>query len=279
MKSTKSRRRPTKKKNQNNVIPMLFFVIIVAVVANIMVNNYIDKITAVEDDTVLTDTVPTSSPTATTEPTVEPTEEPTPEPTEDPVVTLSEDEQWKLILVNDSNFLDEDFCPDEIVTIDGYNIDARIEDELQQMLDDAEADGVTIILTSAFRSYTTQATLFTNRITRMMNAGMTYEEALADTELVIQEAGSSEHQTGLAVDVYTNDSSAILNEAFGDTEAYEWLMANSYKYGFVERYPVDKVDITHITWESWHFRYVGVEVATYMVENDLCLEEYIDLIS
>ena len=98
---------------------------------------------------------------------------------------------------------------------------------------------------------------------------MTREDAYENARLTIQEPGHSEHHTGLAVDF--NDVSSD----FRNTEAYAWLQKNAAKYGFVERYPEDKVDITGIDYESWHYRYVGREHAEAMQSLNMCLEEYV----
>ena len=98
-------------------------------------------------------------------------------------------------------------------------------------------------------------------------------EAYQLTSRAITVPGSSEHQIGLAFDI-TQSGYLSLNEAFADTKGGEWLYDNSYRYGFVLRYPQDKEYITGIEFEPWHYRYVGVEAATYMTLNDICLEEF-----
>ena len=99
---------------------------------------------------------------------------------------------------------------------------------------------------------------------------MTYEEAFAMTSTYSQIAGSSEHQTGLTMDVnYTEQS-------FGSTAEGKWLEKNCFKFGFIIRYPKDKENVTNISWEPWHLRYVGRYHAVRMHELDMCLEEYVE---
>ena len=98
------------------------------------------------------------------------------------------------------------------------------------------------------------------------------EELAADE---VARPGTSEHQLGLAVDIISN-AHPELNEAWAETEEAKWLTENCAQYGFILRYPPDKSDITGIVWEPWHFRYVGEDAAAYIMENGLCLEEYLE---
>ena len=97
------------------------------------------------------------------------------------------------------------------------------------------------------------------------------EELAADE---VARPGTSEHQLGLAVDIISN-AHPDLDEGWAETEEAVWLKEHCAEYGFILRYPPDKSDITGIVWEPWHFRYVGEEAAVYIMENDLCLEEYL----
>jgi D-alanyl-D-alanine carboxypeptidase len=89
----------------------------------------------------------------------------------------------------------------------------------------------------------------------------------------IARPGQSEHQTGLAVDISTVSRNCYLQECFADTSDGQWLANNSYKYGFILRFPEDKVAITGYQYEPWHFRYVGVDLATALYESGLTLDE------
>ena len=130
-------------------------------------------------------------------------------------------------------------------------------------------------MTSGWRSWAYQEQLFEDKVARVMS-GTGLDRAAAE-ELAAEEVarpGTSEHQLGLAVDIISN-AHPELNEAWAETEEAQWLKAHCAEYGFILRYPPEKSEITGITWEPWHFRYVGEEAAVYIMENDLCLEEYL----
>ncbi|MBP3541402.1 MAG: M15 family metallopeptidase [Clostridia bacterium] len=126
-------------------------------------------------------------------------------------------------------------------------------------------NGMTLYLESAYRSYGTQATSYYNRLKR--NGGV-------DDGYVAQ-PGASEHQTGLCADIlditYRDQS---MNEGFAKTPEAQWMLENCASFGFILRYPKEKEKETGIKYEPWHFRYVGLEAAQYMMQNGLCLEEF-----
>lgn len=125
--------------------------------------------------------------------------------------------------------------------------------------------GMTLYLESAYRSYGTQKTSYYNRLERNNGVDDGY----------VAKPGASEHQTGLCADIldYSYRDKAM-NEGFALTPEAQWMKENCATYGFVLRYPKDKEEITGIKYEPWHFRYVGEEVARYMTDNNLCLEEF-----
>jgi D-alanyl-D-alanine carboxypeptidase len=131
---------------------------------------------------------------------------------------------------------------------------------------------------SGYRSYDYQATIFEQYVQNEMasNPSMTREEAEALVLTYSTKPGTSEHQTGLAVDM---DTMGSFTTDFAWTSEYYWLQENSWKFGFVLRYPSDKTDVTSISFEPWHYRYVGRYHAKIMHDNGLCLEEYIARIS
>ena len=108
-----------------------------------------------------------------------------------------------------------------------------------------------------------------------MREGLSREEATAQAGTVVAVPGTSEHQTGLAVDL-VDKSYQHLDDAQASTDVQQWLMENSWKYGFILRYPAEKSDVTGIIYEPWHYRYVGKPAAREMRELGLCLEEYIE---
>ncbi|MBP3292640.1 MAG: M15 family metallopeptidase, partial [Clostridia bacterium] len=107
-----------------------------------------------------------------------------------------------------------------------------------------------------------------------LDKGYSQEEAEAEAGKWVAIPGTSEHQTGLAVDIVAL-SYQLLDRGQEDTAEQKWLMENSYKYGYILRYPTDKSDITGIYYEPWHYRYVGKDVAKELYESGLCLEEYL----
>ena len=195
---------------------------------------------------------------------------------EDEPVTEEESfdsDDWKIVLVNKQHPIPEDYSF-ELGTISGsMRCDERIITPLLEMLKGARADGVNLIVCSPYRDLDRQTMLFSNKVGRYMDGGLSYMEAYNLASQAVTVPGSSEHQIGLAVDIIT-DGYSSLDEGFGDTAAGKWLAANSSKYGFILRYPDGKENITSIEYEPWHFRYVGVDAATVITENDLCLEEF-----
>lgn len=185
---------------------------------------------------------------------------------------------WETVLVNSQNPLPDDFTV-ETVKIKGYEkeFDARAVDALNQMLADAEKAGYKCFLVSAYRSVSYQKGLFNRKIQSYLDQGYTQAEAESAAAKWVARPGTSEHNLGLAADIvsgdwytYNND----LTEEFENTEAFAWLYENCANYGFVLRYPKDKTDITGISYEPWHYRYVGKLAAEYMMQNKICLEEY-----
>ena len=182
-------------------------------------------------------------------------------------------EDWNLLLVNKQHPIPDDY-KFTLGTISGsMQCDERIIAPLFDMLKAARADGVNLIICSPYRDIDRQTMLFSNKVNRYMGGGMSYMDAYNLASQAVTVPGSSEHQIGLAVDIIT-DGYSTLDEGFGDTGAGKWLAQNSSKYGFILRYPAGKEEITSIEYEPWHFRYVGVDAATVIADNDLCLEEF-----
>ncbi|MGI6269220.1 MAG: M15 family metallopeptidase [Candidatus Howiella sp.] len=181
---------------------------------------------------------------------------------------------WNLRLVNGKYKLPDDFSPD-LATIPNYNRDAgmkfdrRAVDALMQMCDAAKADGVNLLIISAYRSYNTQASLYNNKVNYYLNQGYGREEAEDLAATVVARPQTSEHNLGLAVDINS------VEEDFDQTEAFTWLQNNCTKYGFIMRYPKNKESITGVIYEPWHYRYVGVGIADQIMKKGTCLEEYL----
>ncbi len=196
--------------------------------------------------------------------------------TENVLETLHKSD-WNLILVNKQHPIPEDYAF-TLGTIKGsMKCDERILGQLGQMMQAARADGVTLVIRSPYRNDTRQEYLFNRKIKNYIKKKMSYLEAFRASAQAVTIPGSSEHQIGLALDI-VSDTYTMLEEGFADTDAGKWLADNSYRYGFILRYPKGKEDITGIEFEPWHFRYVDVPAATYMYQNQLSLEEFVQLL-
>lgn len=183
-------------------------------------------------------------------------------------------DDWQLTLVNQDNKLPENYSF-KLETLDsGYQVDARIVPELNKMLAAAKKEGLSMIICSAYRSVETQTELFDEQVEGHMDEGLSEKEAIAKAKTAVAYPGTSEHNMGLALDIVSLDYQ-MLDDDQADTDEAKWLAANSYKYGFILRYPKDKEKITGVIFEPWHFRYVGVESATEMTKNKVTLEEYV----
>lgn len=185
-------------------------------------------------------------------------------------------EDWKYILVNELHPLSRDFVPQVEKTYDGQRVDTRMRRELETMIDVAKEEGLSLMICSSYRDYKKQDSLMDKSIARYVGRGMSYTDAFFKTKEQIALTGASEHHTGLAVDIVGRDHQT-LDRAQADTAEAKWLNEHAAEYGFILRYPQDKEEITMISFESWHYRYVGREAAAFMKENNLCLEEFVEL--
>lgn len=196
----------------------------------------------------------------------------------DPLPELPEPEReadWRLTLVNEDNPLSEDFEPETAEADGGYLFDIRAVEPLRALLQAGREAGLDLVVTSGWRSWAYQEQLFEDKVARVMaETGLERAEAEEIAADEVARPGTSEHQLGLAVDIISN-AHPDLDEGWAETEEAVWLKEHCAEYGFILRYPPDKSDITGIVWEPWHFRYVGKEAAVYIMENDLCLEEYL----
>lgn len=181
---------------------------------------------------------------------------------------------WELVLVNSQNTLPEDYAVELAQLGNEQAVDARIAGDLEKMLADARAEGLSPVLCSSYRTKELQQTLYSNKVDRLVKAGYSQEDAQTEAARWVARPGTSEHQLGLAVDIVAQ-SYPVLDAGQEDTPEQQWLLENAYRYGFVLRYPEDKSHITGIGYEPWHYRYVGKEAAEQMYWNDLCLEEYL----
>ncbi len=183
-------------------------------------------------------------------------------------------EDWKLILVNFENALPEDFFVELKWLDQKHAVDARCYDALQRMLEDCRKEGLEPLICSSYRTREKQESLFSNKVQRLLDQGYSYEDAVETGSGEVAVPGKSEHQTGLAVDI-VDERYQLLDERQETTDVQKWLIANSWKYGFILRYPPKKSHITGIIYEPWHYRYVGKKAATEIHDKDICLEEYL----
>lgn len=187
-------------------------------------------------------------------------------------------DDWNLLLVNKQHPVPEDYTF-ELGTIAGaMKCDARILPELFAMLQAAKDDGVYLAVCSPYRDISRQEILFNRKIKMHMGNGYSYLEAYKMASQIVTVPGASEHQIGLALDIISNDYTS-LDEGFANTSAGKWLKEHSKEYGFILRYPEGKEYITGIDYEPWHFRYVGKEAATIIMDNGITLEEFVESIS
>ncbi|MEI3244577.1 MAG: M15 family metallopeptidase [Lachnospiraceae bacterium] len=186
-------------------------------------------------------------------------------------IDASSGDDWMLILVNKDHPIPDNYKISFTELSNGQKVDTRIYPDLQAMFDAARASGLQLFVREGYRTQEEQQQIMDDRIRKYVSEGNTQEEAKKLAEEYVAVPGTSEHQLGLSVDINPENSSQESKD-----KVYSWLAANAYTYGFIKRYPSDKVDITGISNEPWHYRYVGKTAAAEMQEKGLCLEEYLE---
>jgi len=181
----------------------------------------------------------------------------------------------EILMVNPWNFLPEDYDPEIVLINDWQKSSAVCSEALLEMLQACRKAGLQPYIASAYRTHGDQIWLHNNKIQRLIAEGYSEEEAKVLAGTVVAVPGTSEHELGLAFDL-VDDSYRNLDEAQENTPVQKWLMENSWKYGFILRYPNDKSEITGIIYEPWHYRYLGKDLAKEVFESGLCLEEYLE---
>lgn len=189
---------------------------------------------------------------------------------------------WSTMLVNVWNYMPEGYVP-EVRNISncgadtGKQFDVRAADALEQMLADARAAGYNMYLVSAYRTYDYQVGLYNRKVNEYLNLGYDQQTAESEAAKWVAIPGTSEHCIGLAADIVSStwyNYNSDLTEDFEDTEHFEWLYEHCADYGFILRFPKNREATTGISYEPWHYRYVGVEAAKYIMENNITLEEF-----
>lgn len=190
-------------------------------------------------------------------------------------------EDWNLILVNPVQALPADF-EIELAEVDNeQRIDKRIVDAWTSWKDAALVEGHRLFFASGHRDVERQATNFNRSVQEYISEGLTEEEAIEKSKEYLTEPGHSEHHTGLALDIVDEEwivSGQGLEPEYENEESQKWLVSSMSDYGFILRYPEGKEEITGISYEPWHFRYVGIENARFIEANNLTLEEYSELL-
>ncbi len=173
------------------------------------------------------------------------------------------------ILVNKYYYLDKDYEPDnlepisKVYALSGMKLVSEAKEAFEEMAKDASKEDLEIIAMSSYRSYDYQIDLY-NRYKR--------QDGIEKADSYSGRPGHSEHQTGLAVDVYDGE---LNYTEFEQTKEFDWMQEHAHEYGFILRFPKEKENETGYIYESWHYRYVGKKIAKYIKENNISLEEYI----
>lgn len=187
---------------------------------------------------------------------------------------ISMEKEALLVLVNQTHPIPEDWEINLKALPEDMWIDERVYPDLMQMLSDAEKAGLEPVICSAYRSREVQQELYDEDIAYYTALGYSEEAAKALSSDWLAVPGTSEHELGLALDIVSKENQR-LEQAQEDTKEQQWLMAHCYDYGFILRYPKDKEEITGISYEPWHYRYVGKAAAQEIKAQGVCLEEYL----
>ena len=171
-----------------------------------------------------------------------------------------------LMLVNKYNYVSKDFIPSNLVLVNNYAkenmyLNSECKEAFIKMAHDAEIMGYNLRAISTYRTFEYQENLYNNYVKH---------DGVEKADTYSARPGYSEHHTGLAIDL---DNKELSYTNFENTKEFNWMMENAYKYGFILRYPRD-TNITGYMYEPWHFRYVGIEVASYIYNHNITFEEY-----
>lgn len=211
-------------------------------------------------------------------------------------ILKTKDEKYR-ILVNKEFAVDSSFVPGKIVEMSSaytnggkkVEIEENVKIAVEAMIDEMRACGISgICVTSGYRSYAYQEWLFNNYISNEKEKDPSLSNKEAEEKVLTYSArpGTSEHHTGLCVDLWVSNAMRELENfgyegsypddvGFAETEAFEWLKENAHRFGFILRYPEDKVGVTKYSYESWHYRFVGIPAASEIYEKEITLEEYL----
>ena len=203
-----------------------------------------------------------------------------------------------LLLVNKENSIDEDYVPEELVDVNtdytnagkAIKLEKTVAEAAISMIDAMKEAGIdNVSITSGYREYSYQKTLFDRYIANEKAAHPDWSDEEIRNQVLTYSAapGTSEHQSGLCVDLFTTEMEGLWNygsetpnnpydKGFAETDAFAWLQEHAHEYGFILRFPENKTDITGYSYESWHYRYVGKKHAKKIHEKGITLEEYLE---
>ena len=185
----------------------------------------------------------------------------------------------RVIMVNPWNYVPSDYEPDLVDLtsahgVQGSQVDRSCYDALIAMIDDCNKAAPQAYVVSSYRTHQQQTDNYNRKVKFYMDQGYYEQTAKQQAALSIAIPGTSEHQLGLAVDIIDTNL-WVLDSRQAELPAQKWLMEHCWEYGFILRYPYDKIDVTGIIYEPWHYRYVGTELAAELHELNITLEEYI----
>ena len=177
------------------------------------------------------------------------------------------------LLVNPDHLIPDDYSPTVVSVGGNYKLESKAAAAWQDMQAAASRDGVSLWIISAYRTLERQTELYQEKVEEYKNLGYNEGDAKIEAGKWVAVPGTSEHCLGYAADLCS------LEENFENSDQFAWLQKHCAEYGFILRYPKDKVDITKISYEPWHYRYVGSNHAQIIMSQGLCLEEYLELYS
>ena len=177
------------------------------------------------------------------------------------------------LLVNPDHLMPDDYSPTVVSVGGNYKLESKAAAAWQDMQAAASRDGVSLWIISAYRTLERQTELYQEKVEEYKNLGYNEGDAKIEAGKWVAVPGTSEHCLGYAADLCS------LEENFENSDQFAWLQKHCAEYGFILRYPKDKVDITKISYEPWHYRYVGSNHAQIIMSQGLCLEEYLELYS
>lgn len=187
------------------------------------------------------------------------------------------DNLWAYYLINADNPLDSDFTVGLEAVQGSFMLDERCAPYARKMIEDAAADGVELMVVSAYRNVKKQQENLDNYIERLVSIGINRSDAKKLAEKEIALPYTSEHNAGLAIDILTPDwweSHDDVTADFENTEQFRWLSENAHRYGFIMRYPKEYENVTGIVYEPWHYRFVGIFYAKKIKESGLPFEYF-----